>query len=153
MSRLPDETLENAISVYKTCIENAAEYDDDCEYNPILDRATVKLLEELKEYRKTGLTPEQIYEMDKMYAEQATELGKYKKLEEQSLLLKLPCKVGATVYSCECGMIVRDFVRSFTEDENGLWAINIHGGIIGLLGSSVFVTLEEAEKALAEMGE
>ena len=82
MSRLPDETLENAISVYKTCVENAVEYDDDCEYNPILDRATVELLEELKEYRKTGLTPDQIYEMDKMYAEQAAELGKYKYTKE-----------------------------------------------------------------------
>ena len=78
MGRLPDETLENAISVYKTCIENAVEYDDDCEYNPILDRATVKLLEELKEYRKTGLTPGQIHEMDRCYSELSIELGKYK---------------------------------------------------------------------------
>lgn len=78
-------------------------------------------------------------------------LGELEDLEEQGLLLKLPCKVGDVVYSVECGMIVRDFVHSFTKDDNGLWAINIHGGIIGLFGTSVFTTLAEAEKSLKEM--
>jgi hypothetical protein len=49
-------------------------------------------------------------------------------------------------------MIVRDFAHSFSADKNGLWMINIHGGIIGLFGSSVFATLEEAEAALERMG-
>ena len=78
-------------------------------------------------------------------------LAEYEDAEEQGLLVRLPTKVGDAVYSLECGMIARDFVYSFTTDESGLWAINIHGGIIGLFGNSVFSTLEEAEKALEEM--
>jgi hypothetical protein len=81
MKKLPNETLDNAINVYKTCIENAVEYDDDCEYNPILDSATVNFLEELKAYRKTGLTPEQIFAMDEECKKLAKEVGDHKKLE------------------------------------------------------------------------
>ena len=80
-------------------------------------------------------------------------LAEYEDLEEQGLLLRLPCKVGDTVYSCECGMIVRDFVHSFSTDANGLWVLNLYGGIIGLFGLSVFTTQEEAEAALAKMEE
>lgn len=82
MERLPNEILDNAINVYKTCIENAVEYDDDCAYNPILDKAAVNFLEELKAYRKTGLTPEQIVSIDEEYKKMSKELGEYKqKLE------------------------------------------------------------------------
>ena len=61
MSRLTNETLENAIKTYKTVVEACDGVGDD-DYCPILDKVTVRLLEELKEYRK---------------------------LEEQGLLLKL----------------------------------------------------------------
>lgn len=81
------------------------------------------------------------------------ELKQYRDAEEQGLLLRLPCKAGDAVYSCECGMIVRDFVHSFSTDVNGLWAINLYGGIIGLFGLSVFTTQEEAEQALAKVKE
>ena len=49
MERLPNESLDNAISVYKTTIE-AVEKHGDTEYDPALDEVTVELLEELKEY-------------------------------------------------------------------------------------------------------
>lgn len=52
----------------------------------------------LATYEDTGLTPEQIIEMDKLYAEKCRELLEYKRLDKQGLLLKLPCKVGDTVY-------------------------------------------------------
>ena len=125
MSRLPDETLENAISVYKTCVENAVEYDDDCEYNPILDKATVNFLEELKEYRD---------------------------LEEQGRLIKLPCKVGDTVYSVECNEIKEFIVSDFDVCMKGIYAYQGYT-FIGERGFSVFATKEEAEKALEVMGE
>ena len=87
----------------------------------------------------------------KKYGESIDKLSEYEDAEEQGLLLRLPCKAGDAVYSCECGMIVRDFVHSFSTDVNGLWAINLYGGIIGLFGLSVFTTQEEAEQALARM--
>ena len=45
----------------------------------------------LADYENTGYPPEQVVEM-------AKELAEYKKLEEQGLLLKLPCKVGEHLY-------------------------------------------------------
>ena len=73
-------------------------------------------------------------------------LAKYEDLEEQGLLLKLPCKVGTQVYCiwevydfgtdemfyhiCE-----QEFTTEMTDD----------------FGKTVFLTKAEAEKALAEM--
>lgn len=100
------------------------------------------------------------------------ELKSYKDLEEQGLLLKLPCKVGDTVYivgtKCladeepfedwcdkhECEECILDKTYTVFEryvsshllytivaeiDQNFIW------------GETVFPTLAEAEKALAEM--
>lgn len=41
-----------------------------------------KAYRKLAAYEDTGLSPEQIVEMDKLYSEMAAELGKYKKMEE-----------------------------------------------------------------------
>lgn len=78
-------------------------------------------VERLAEYEDTGITPEQIREIDRLYAEKCKELAKckenymaamsitniaielkklreYEDLKEQGKLLKLPCAVGDTVY-------------------------------------------------------
>ena len=79
------------------------------------------------------------------------ELKAYKDLEEQGLLLKLPCKVGDVVYSVECDRIKEFIVTQFDVFTENIYAIS--GSIfVGLMGYSVFATREEAEKALAEMG-
>ncbi len=75
----------------------------------------------LAEYEDTGLTPEQIREIDRLYAEKCKELAeinksyltglelaniavamnelkKYKALEKEGKLIQLPCAVGDTVY-------------------------------------------------------
>lgn len=78
-------------------------------------------------------------------------LREYEELEEQGLLLKLPVKCGQWVYSAECGNVVPYIVASYTSDRHGLWCLNLHGGLIGLWGRSVFLTKAEAEKALEEM--
>ena len=75
MERLTNETLDNAIDVYETTLavcDNGLLADED--YNPMLDRCTLSFLKELKEYRK---------------------------MEEQGLILKLPCKVGDTLYDIQ----------------------------------------------------
>lgn len=78
-------------------------------------------------------------------------LAEYEDLEEQGLLLKVPVPLKSAVYSAECGMVVRDFVVHFTYDEKGTWAINEFGEIIGLWGSTVFATEQEAQAALEKM--
>lgn len=46
-------------------------------------------IDRLSDYEDTGLTPEQIKEMDMLYLEKCKELAKYKKLYND----ELPCKV------------------------------------------------------------
>ena len=79
-----------------------------------------------------------------------SKLAHYEDLEEQGLLLKLPCKVGDVVYSVESGGIKDFTVTSFGLMLNRIYAY--HGFIfVGEIGFSAFLTKEEAEKALEEM--
>ena len=88
-------------------------------------------------------------------------LKEYEELEEQGLILKLPCKVGDTVYQ-----ITRDFVseykiRNFICYDNGNiffdWKCikgiykNVRGFHIDDIGKTVFLTKEEAEKELKRL--
>lgn len=155
MERLTNETLDNAINTYKTVIEACDNIDDE-DYCPILDKVTVELLEELKEYRK---------------------------LEEQGLLLKLPARdvfesSGDTVYyiydyeivECiNCGILLDcegSMWIALACDEHIFQYRNMIAGIdtdptdcctnstdvrIDEWGKTVFLTKAEAEKALAEM--
>ena len=79
-------------------------------------------------------------------------LAEYEQLEEQGLLVRLPCPIGTTVWDI-CGMDIRDNVLSGIEcDKDGkqfLWANDDEW--LGELNNSVFLTREEAEKKLEEM--
>lgn len=85
-------------------------------------------------------------------------LAVYEDLEEQGLLIKLPCKVGDTVYSIFCDkvyektidkIIINRFTTPqiwvetklpFTTSKLERWDMAV--------GKSIFLTREEAEKAL-----
>lgn len=79
-------------------------------------------------------------------------LADYEDLEEQGLLVRLPCPVGTTVWDI-CGMDIRENVVCGIEcGKNGkqfLWAN--HDEWLGKLNDLVFLTREEAEKKLEEM--
>ena len=92
----------------------------------------------------------------------ANKLKHYEDLEEQGLLLKLPCKIGDMVYS-----ITRNFISEYTicsiekynegfffnwRCEKGIY-INVRGFTDYDIGKTVFLTKEEAEQALKQMGE
>lgn len=94
-----------------------------------------------KEYE---LNPIEIatYEEYKQITEYLKELQHYKDLEEQGLLLKLPCNVGDTVY---------EHYRMTTLDE---WDIDEHKVTLedlNKIGRTVFLTRKEAEAKLAEL--
>lgn len=96
--------------------------------------------------------------------EEANKWQEYKDLEEQGLLVRLPCKVGDTVY-----VPIRNFVSELritlvSVDTNEMamyfsWLLNsgIYPNLDGFpgyeLGKTVFLTREEAEKKLEEMNE
>lgn len=87
-------------------------------------------------------------------------LAEYEDLEEQGLLLRLPLKIGDTVYS-----VTRDFISEYKicsiekyneglffnwKCEKGMY-INIRGFTNHQIGKDVFLTQEEAEAKLKEL--
>ena len=100
----------------------------------------------------------------KEFFDDIAELYDYRKAEEQGLLLRLPCKLGDTVYriwSCgKHGKSVAEFeVVRIIIDWRGIWfsILNTNSKFcreceISDFGKTVFATKEEAESALAEKG-
>ena len=91
-------------------------------------------------------------------------LKEYKQLEEQGLLLRLPCKIGDTIYEVSYENrefvikehIVKEFIyrtyrfpriEIYCENENGFLVCNN----IGKLDECLFLTQAEAEQKLKEM--
>ena len=105
-----------------------------------------------------NINPERPYEQ--VVADCMKDYLKYRKLEEQGLLLKLPCKVGDKVYSVTRGFIskyiicsIQKYTEGFFFDwkcEEGIYA-NTRGFTEFEIGKTVFLTKEEAEQKLKEM--
>ena len=99
------------------------------------------------------------------------EYKEYKRLEEQGLLLRLPCKVGDTVYLinhsiCETRKTpLKCIVDEFTFDKDNRCYAVLNGAMnfyalrrfkavdVNKFGLTMFLTKEEAEQALKQMGE
>lgn len=113
--------------------------------------------------RNKPIVNSQYEKKDKVWTADCIEkLGKYEDAEEQGLLLRLPCKVGDTVwyiddddddYSLEL-LVTKieveenDYLRYHAREKDNCWKI---GFIKDDFGKTVFLTKEEAEQALAEM--
>lgn len=85
-------------------------------------------------------------------------LADYEDLEEQERLIKLPCKVGDTVYAVNCNEIIESTVTEITLNEKGVRYIRLYSTDDRLADfkydyfkKTVFLTREEAEKALEDM--
>ena len=93
-------------------------------------------------------------------------LGKYEDLEEHGRLLRLPCKVGDTVYVIHyidrryviCSHVISKFVimpyrfprvQIYFEKENGFITSDFEGQV----NENLFLTKEEAEAKLKEIEE
>ena len=115
----------------------------------------------LSGYEDTGFTPEQVVEM-------AKELEEYKKLEEQGLLIKLPCKVGEHLYifdrdgkpremildapdiRCHCAKEDNLCMALCDSKDTGVCAYRLKNDGSDI-DKTVFLTKEEAEAKLKEM--
>ena len=156
MERLSD----NAIQIINDLHTERLDYNT--EYLPLIDAAN-----QLAAYEDTGLTPEEC-------AAAFEELAAYRTAEQDGTLLRLPCKVGDTVYTvdldCEdnpdhtkmcfcwdksCKSCEKAYLRVW---ENRTKTVNIRGivaemglcGEDGGFGKTVFLTRAEAEAALKE---
>ena len=84
-------------------------------------------------------------------------IAEYERLEGQGLLLRLPCKVGDTVYCIHKNEIIEDTVFDYD-----IWSLkngislrisleNYRDYIVGIFGKTVFLTYQEAELELANI--
>lgn len=92
--------------------------------------------------------------------EALNKLGEYEKAEEQGLLVRLPCKVGDTVYVPNRVLVSEFKITAIFCDILGtffywLFYCGIYERTIGFserdIGKTVFLTRKEAEKKLEEM--
>lgn len=101
------------------------------------------------------------------YISAARKLCDYEDLEEQGVLVRLPCKVGDTVWDIDTGYPepykitafsygCHDLVGFGCDDDITFYYINCRRQTAGAfllseIGKTVFLTSEEAEKKLEEM--
>lgn len=79
-------------------------------------------------------------------------LAKYEDLEEQGLLLKLPCKIGDTVYEIAKGFsFEKGFHEYITETIFDRPDRIVYHMRYGDFGKTIFLTREEAETALEKI--
>lgn len=81
-------------------------------------------------------------------------LAEYEQLEEQGLLVRLPCKVGDSVFIIVGKDISKQKIRKVEISDNGIiFKTNKQKRTFSIagFGESVFLTREEAEKKLEEM--
>lgn len=133
------------------CNQYVKEYEQIAEWLEELksykDIGTLKELKELKENGTfTGLELAKLAIMQK-------ELKEYKDLEEQGLLVRLPCKVGDTVYDIVGRplKIVEHKVDAFHIDKKGFHLQIINGVLEKKQEAKVYFSREEAEKKMEEL--
>ena len=102
-------------------------------------------------------------------AEMSREIRMYRKLDEQGLLLRLPCKVGDIIWDNDFGKLCAYRITGFSlgeadgyiddpvvTDDIVYYYSNYNGSIMGSfsineIGKSLFLTQAEAEQKLNEM--
>nr|DAZ40590.1 MAG TPA: hypothetical protein [Caudoviricetes sp.] len=129
-----------------------------------------RLTERERNVDGTGVAKEEITDgLLKPFADKIlTKLAVYEDLEEQGLLVRLPCKVGDMVWDNDFGYPESYEIKAFSygycdsyvepdiEDEIIFYYENYTGSITGAfpmseIGKTVFLTREEAVKKLEEM--
>ena len=147
---------------YMKCSEDC-NVDMDCVDCPAFD----KLIERIAAYEATGLTPEEIktpFTEDTMINLAAQALGvepsRLREIAEDDKdgrCVVLPCKVGDTVWRIVRDgepHITRDEVRDMYFADDMTLCVELVGGRVTFtekFGKTVFLSREEAEKALQEM--
>ena len=132
-------TIDEAIAHAREVAKKNREY---CECNKIcLTNRWVSNIECAKEHEQL--------------AEWFEELKEYRELEEQGLLLRLPCKVGDTIYFVEKDFeeIEKATIESIEFGRNGFMINSDYEIGTYFSTENLFLTKKEAEQALEKMKE
>ena len=153
-------TFEGNFCEIARCKEVKCPYDTACSQKQVWER--------LKQYEDTGLTPEEIkapLTEDAMINLAAQALGvepsRLRELavaDQEGHVIVLPCKVGDVVYGFHGEKTILPMVAKWIETNTDGWCIAVQYTPMAPrfyrfsdFGKTVFLTREEAEKALAEM--
>ena len=153
-------TFEGNFCEIARCKEVKCSYDTACSQKQVWER--------LKAYEDTGLTPEEIkapFTEDEMINLAAQALGvEPSRLRELAVADKdgrvvvLPCKVGDVVYGFHGEKTILPMVAKWIETNTDGWCIAVQYTPMAPrfyrfsdFGKTVFLTREEAKKALQEM--
>ena len=119
---------------------------------------TERLTERIEKYIEAYQLPPFGIEVDgtvELLQEVSNKLDEYENLEEQGLLLRLPCKVGTKVYAInpiiDYGEVGDEsiYYYSIIEREFQIYMMMDSGKLV--FGRNVFLTKAEAEQKLKEM--
>lgn len=124
----------------------------------------------LREYLDTGLTPDQVVNakniIDLAFADDTSKAERIRKLlaaDDDGRVVVLPCKVGDTIYFARANPILQYKVTGYEMGEASISQVRSkhvdkETGLTfnftfrpGSIGKTVFLSREEAEKALQEM--
>ena len=146
---------------YPRCFEEPC-YGSGCKINDCPFETAV--CERLAAYEDTGLTPEQVENaktiIESAFAEDTSKAERIRKLlaaDKDGRVVVLPCKVGDTVWRIVRDgepHITRDEVRDMYFADDMTPCVELVGGRVTFtekFGKTVFLSREEAEKALQEM--
>ena len=162
-------TFEGNFCELARCKEVKCPYDTDCSQKQVWER--------LQAYEDTGLTPAEVHSMSGEWCAMMSVLnsiGSYDRLRKLSEADKdgrcvvLPCKVGDTIWVTGRDNVPREMeleapdIRAVCTDEDNLCMATCNRKPDGFcayrlrndgasIGKTVFLTREEAEKALREM--
>ena len=165
MERLTEWNGEQTRHAYYPRCFKAPCYGDGCKINDCLFETAV--CDRLAAYEDTGLTPEEIkapFTEDAMINLAAQALGvepsrlrELAEADKDGRVVVLPCKVGDTVWRIVRDgepHITRDEVRDMYFADDMTPCVELVGGRVTFtekFGKTVFLSREEAEKALREM--
>ena len=165
MERLTEWNGEQPRHAYYPSCFKAPCYGDGCKINDCLFETAV--CDRLAAYEDTGLTPEEIkapFTEDAMINLAAQALGvepsrlrELAEADKDGRVVVLPCKVGDTVWRIVRDgepHITRDEVRDMYFADDMTPCVELVGGRVTFtekFGKTVFLSREEAEKALREM--
>ena len=151
--------LPMSIELIESCGESACrDVCDDYVENSCIDCPIQKCMSKLKEYQDTGLEPEEIKQAYDMYLEVYSKVSEYADLMRQGLLINLPCKVGDGVYGIDgtSGIITKihyELSKEWSFETNNFYSRVINWNWFANIGKTVFLTPEEAKKALGVQNE
>lgn len=132
----------------------------------LTDLKLAEALEKLADYEDNGLTPVEVHSMSIEWCAMMSVLnsmGSYARLRElaeadkDGRLVVLPCKVGDTLFRVFAGEILEHKVANMRYLEiQGRWDIDtipFCSYVESSIGKTIFLTREEAEKALEAMND